>query len=343
MTRCGREAESLKRHRDVSAELAAARSDAAGAVARLEAEKRDLEARVARHEEAAARDAEGVAARSARRRRACASGWTRRWTPPRRRGARTRSCASAWGDWRACGATRAPSRRADADVADAEDRADLATRRAEKAENGIRRRDEKAAAARDFVATPPRAIKAAMRRDLETVKRALTAANAKRDADAALARESADREAALARGCRGRRARGCRGRVRARRDDALTEAGRRSTLARGRARRLAGEVASARDELKQFAASAHVASRLEIELQQEASARASLELERARRCERVVVEAHVERSAVVAAAARHRRTRDAARRLEGEVAAEVPPPRLEGEAAGFRAARERAP
>ena len=48
------------------------------------------------------------------------------------------------------------------------------------------------------------------------------------------------------------------------------------------ARRLAGEVASARDELKQYAASAHVVSRLEIELQQEKDARASLELERAR-------------------------------------------------------------
>ena len=331
-----REAESLKRHRDVSAELAAARSDAAGAVARLEAEKRELEARVARHEEAAARDAEGVAAtkRSAEARLRvgmdealdAAKAARRENEKLRERLGRLESVRRDFDEL---------SRRADADVADAEDRADLATRRAEKAENGIRRRDEKAAAARDEAAAA-RDKEAATRRELETVKSALTAANAKRDADAALARESADREAALAVAAADVARADAEARAR-KAHDALTEAGRRRDAAEADARRLAGEVASARDELKQFAASAHVASRLEIELQQERDARASLELERAR-LERVVVEAHAERSAVVAAATA---TAEREARRQREVAAEESRLRLEAEAAGFRAARER--
>lgn len=331
-----REAESLKRHRDVSAELAAARSDAAAAVARLEAEKRDLEARVARHEEAAARDAEGVAAtkRSAEARLRvgmdealdAAKAARRENEKLRERLGRLESVRRDFDEL---------SRRADADVADAEDRADLATRRAEKAENGIRRRDEKAAAARDEAAAA-RDKEAATRRELETVKSALTAANAKRDADAALARESADREAALAVAAADVARADAEARAR-KAHDALTEAGRRRDAAEADARRLAGEVASARDELKQFAASAHVASRLEIELQQERDARASLELERAR-LERVVVEAHAERSAVVAAATA---TAEREARRQREVAAEESRLRLEAEAAGFRAARER--
>ena len=331
-----REAESLKRHRDVSAELAAARSDAAAAVARLEAEKRDLEARVARHEEAAARDAEAVAAtkRSAEARLRvgmdealdAAKAARRENEKLRERLGRLESVRRDFDEL---------SRRADADVADAEDRADLATRRAEKAENGIRRRDEKAAAARDEAAAA-RDKEAATRRELETVKSALTAANAKRDADAALARESADREAALAVAAADVARADAEARAR-KAHDALTEAGRRRDAAEADARRLAGEVASARDELKQFAASAHVASRLEIELQQERDARASLELERAR-LERVVVEAHAERSAVVAAATA---TAEREARRQREVAAEESRLRLEAEAAGFRAARER--
>jgi len=331
-----REAESLKRHRDVSAELAAARGDAAGAVARLEAEKRELEARVARHEEAAARDAEGVAAtkRSAEARLRvgmdealdAAKAARSENEKLRERLGRLESVRRDFDEL---------SRRADADVADAEDRADLATRRAEKAENGSRRRDEKAAAARDEAAAA-RDKEAATRRELETVKSALAAANAKRDADAALARESADREAALAVAAADVARADAEARAR-KAHDALTEAGRRRDAAEADARRLTGEVASARDELKQFAASAHVTSRLEIELQQERDARASLELERAR-LERVVVEAHAERSAVVAAATA---TAEREARRQREVAAEESRLRLEAEAAGFRAARER--
>lgn len=330
------EAESLKRHRDVSAELAAARGDAAGAVARLEAEKRELEARVTRHEEAAARDAEGVAAtkRSAEARLRvgmdealdAAKAARSENEKLRERLGRLESVRRDFDEL---------SRRADADVADAEDRADLATRRAEKAENGSRRRDEKAAAARDEAAAA-RDKEAATRRELETVKSALAAANAKRDADAALARESADREAALAVAAADVARADAEARAR-KAHDALTEAGRRRDAAEADARRLTGEVASARDELKQFAASAHVTSRLEIELQQERDARASLELERAR-LERVVVEAHAERSAVVAAATA---TAEREARRQREVAAEESRLRLEAEAAGFRAARER--
>ena len=331
-----REAESLKRQRDVSAELAAARADAAGAVARLEAEKRELEARVARHEEAAARDAEGVAAtkRSAEARLRvgmdealdAAKAARSENEKLRERLGRLESVRRDFDEL---------SRRADADVADAEDRADLATRRAEKAENASRRRDEKAAAARDEAAAA-RDKEAATRRELETVKSALAAANAKRDADAALARESADREAALAVAAADVARADAEARAR-KAHDALTEAGRRRDAAEADARRLTGEVASARDELKQSAASAHVASRLEIELQQERDARASLELERAR-LERVVVEAHAERSAVVAAATA---TAEREARRQREVAAEESRLRLEAEAAGFRAARER--
>jgi hypothetical protein len=331
-----REAESLKRQRDVSAELAAARADAAAAVARLEAEKRELEARVARHEEAAARDAEGVAAtkRSAEARLRvgmdealdAAKAARSENEKLRERLGRLESVRRDFDEL---------SRRADADVADAEDRADLATRRAEKAENASRRRDEKAAAARDEAAAA-RDKEAATRRELETVKSALAAANAKRDADAALARESADREAALAVAAADVARADAEARAR-KAHDALTEAGRRRDAAEADARRLTGEVASARDELKQFAASAHVTSRLEIELQQERDARASLELERAR-LERVVVEAHAERSAVVAAATA---TAEREARRQREVAAEESRLRLEAEAAGFRAARER--
>ena len=333
-----REAESTKSLRELHAELAAARNEVADVTARLEAEKREVEARLARHEEARVRDAESVAATKtgaeARLRVAldealdAAKAERRENEKLRERLGRLESVRRDFDEL---------SRRADADVADAEDRADLATRRAEKAENRSRRRDEKVAAARDEAAAA-RDAEAETRRELETVKSALVAANAKRDADAARARESADREAALAvaaadvlaradaRGARARKA-----------HDALTEAGRRRDAAEADARRLAGEVASARDELKQYAASAHVVSRLEIELQQEKDARASLELERAR-LERVVVEAHAERSAVVAAATA---TAEREARRQREVAAEESRLRLEAEAAGFRAARER--
>ena len=331
-----REAESTKSLRELHAELAAARNEVADVTARLEAEKREVEARLARHEEARVRDAESVAATKtgaeARLRVAldealdAAKAERRENEKLRERLGRLESVRRDFDEL---------SRRADADVADAEDRADLATRRAEKAENRSRRRDEKVAAARDEAAAA-RDAEAETRRELETVKSALVAANAKRDADAALARESADREAALAVAAADVARADAEARAR-KAYDALTEAGRRRDAAEADARRLAGEVASARDELKQYAASAHVVSRLEIELQQEKDARASLELERAR-LERVVVEAHAERSAVVAAATA---TAEREARRQREVAAEESRLRLEAEAAGFRAARER--
>ena len=331
-----REAESRKSQRDLRAELTATRGEAAGAVARLEAEKRELEARLERHEEAAARDAESFAA-------------TKPSTEARLRVALDEALDAARAERRESEKLRERLgrleslrrdfdellRRADADVADAEDRADLATRRAEKAENAIRRRDEKAAAVR-HEATAARDEEAATRRELETVKSALAAAVAERDADAALARESANREAALAVAAADVARADAEARAR-KAHDALTEAGHQRDAAEADARRLAGEVASARDELKQFAAGARVASQLRIELQQEKDARASLESERAR-LERAVVEAHAERSAVVAAATA---TADREARRQREVAAEESRRRLEAEAAGFRAARER--
>ena len=331
-----REAESAKSLRLLNAELSAARNEAADVSARLEAEKRELEFSLARHEEARVRDAESVAATKtgaeARLRVAldealdAAKAERLENEKLRERLGRLESVRRDFDEL---------SRRADADVADAEDRAEIATRRAEKAENRSRRRDEKVAAARDE-ATAARDAEAETRRELETTKSALVAANAKRDADAALARESADREAALAVAAADVARADAEARAR-KAHDALTEAGRRRDAAEADARRLAGEVASARDELKQYAASAHVVSRLEIELQQEKDARASLELERAR-LERVVVEAHAERSAVVAAATA---TAEREARRQREVAAEESRLRLEAEAAGFRAARER--
>jgi len=331
-----REAESAKSLRLLNAELSAARNEAADVSARLEAEKRELEFSLARHEEARVRDAESVAATKtgaeARLRVAldealdAAKAERLENEKLRERLGRLESVRRDFDEL---------SRRADADVADAEDRAEIATRRAEKAENRSRRRDEKVAAARDE-ATAARDAEAETRRELETIKSALVAANAKRDADAALARESADREAALAVAAADVARADAEARAR-KAHDALTEAGRRRDAAEADARRLAGEVASARDELKQHAASAHVVSRLEIELQQEKDARASLELERAR-LERVVVEAHAERSAVVAAATA---TAEREARRQREVAAEESRLRLEAEAAGFRAARER--
>ena len=169
------------------------------------------------------------------------------------------------------------------------------------------------------------------------MKSALTAANAKRDADAALARESADREAARRRPWLPRTSRARMPRRRARKaHDALTERWPPPAAAEADARRLAGEVASARDELKLVCG------------------------ERARRVPAGAVaagegRARVARAGTRAAGARggggarralSRRggcaaTAEAAARRQREVAAQESRLRLEAEAAGFRAARER--
>ena len=83
--------------------------------------------------------------------------------------------------------------------------------------------------------------------------------------------------------------------------DALTFANRRRDELESDNRRLVGELAGVRDELKAHAGASHVVSRLEMELAQTQDSFQSMEREKLR-LERVVVEAHAERTAVVAAA-----------------------------------------
>ena len=331
-----REIETNELINELKSELAAAHSNAATRVSNLNAEKKELELRIKRHEEATSRDAENLLATSAsaeNRLRTSLDEALDAQKAERLENTRLKEklerLESVRRDFDEL------SRRADQDVADAEDRADAATRRAEKAENAVKRRDEKTQRIRDERAAA-RDAEAATRRELETVKSALAAANAKRDADAALARESADREAALAVAASDIARADAEARAR-KAHDHLTEANRRKDAAESDVRRLMGELAGVRDELKAHVSTTHVVSRLEIELAEVKHSLDVMEREKLR-LERVVVEAHAERNAIVAAATATAE-REAVR--QREVATEASRLRLEAEAAGYRAARER--
>lgn len=319
-----------------AAEAASAKSDAAALISNLTADVLELTLRIKRHEDATSRDADVSVAnsKSAENRlrtaldEALGSQKNERAENDRLR-EKLERLESVRRDFDEL------SRRADSDVADAEDRADNATRRAEKAENALRRVDEKtnrSAHERDAA----RDAEAATKRELETVKSALTAAGATRDADAALAREFADREAALAVAAADVARADAESRAR-KAHDALTCANRRRDELESDNRRLVGELASVRDELKAHAGASHVVSRLELELAQTQDSFQSMEREKIR-LERVVVEAHAERTAVVAAATA---TSEREAHRQRGVAQEATRARLEAEAASYRASKER--
>jgi hypothetical protein len=319
-----------------AAEAASAKSDAAALISNLTTDVLELTLRIKRHEDATSRDADVSVAnsKSAENRlrtaldEALGSQKNERAENDRLR-EKLERLESVRRDFDEL------SRRADSDVADAEDRADNATRRAEKAENALRRVDEKtnrSAHERDAA----RDAEAATKRELETVKSALAAAGATRDADAALAREFADREAALAVAAADVARADAESRAR-KAHDALTCANRRRDELESDNRRLVGELAGVRDELKAHAGASHVVSRLEMELAQTQDSFQSMEREKLR-LERVVVEAHAERTAVVAAATA---TAEREAHRQRSVAQEATRARLEAEAASYRASKER--
>jgi hypothetical protein len=209
-----------------------------------------------------------------------------------------------------------------------------ATRRAEKAEDDARRLSGELTTARVDAAAAEAGKERAVN-ELESTRSALAVANARRDSDAALAREGAERSGAGTVAAADSARADAESRAR-RSADQLTEATERADREANHARTLSGELAAARDDAKLARAGAANVAALEAQLSAAAETNARLTNEAAR-LEKIIAESYGTHNAVVCAAtsaAAHAAERARADTMASERA------RTEAEAAGFRAASE---